>query len=129
MNKIKKTAVALSVMLLLASAGFAGTVKSSTEEPNKEPLLVKYLGEDANYVFFRVSIKSGSNKLVSFAVSDKEEGELYSTVLSADKEQTYKIEKRENQELDFNLLVGSKNYSKSYSKSFTATAGTALEKL
>jgi hypothetical protein len=119
MTKIKNIAVALSMIVLFAGTSFAGTTTNNSlpivvEEPTVEPLVVNYMGEDADYLYFKVSVKSGSNKFVTLAVSDKSEGELYTTVFSTDKEQTFKIEKRNNQELDFNLSAGKKSYSKSF---------------
>ena len=129
MTKIKKIAATLSVIVLFAGTSFAGTKTINLpvviEEPATEPLVVNYMGEDADYLYFKVSVKSGSNKFVSFAVSDKSEGELYSVVFSTDKEQMLKIEKRDNQELDFNLEAG----KKSYSKSFTIMPRVTLAKL
>ena len=130
MTKIKNIAVALSTIVLFAGTSFAGTTTNKSlpivvEEPTVEPLVVNYVGEDAGYLYFKVSVKSGSNKFVSLAVSDKSEGELYTTVFSTDKEQTFKIEKRDNQELDFNLSAG----KKSYSKSFTIMPRVTLAKL
>ena len=81
-----------------------------------EPLSVSFLGEDANYLYFQVSVTADRNKVAYFAVSDMAEGELYSTAFSNDKVQTYKIEKREGQVLDFSLQSGKKFYSKSFSK-------------
>lgn len=130
MTKIKNIALTLSAIALFAGTSFAGTNNINTlpivaEEPTAEPLAVTYMGEDANYLYFKVSVKSGSNKSVSFVVNDKSEGELYATVFNADKEQTLKIEKRDNQELDFNLVAG----KKSYSKSFTIMPRVTLAKL
>lgn len=123
MNKIKNTAVALSAIVLFAGNSFAGTTVNNPvnnggiyygEEPAAELLSVNYLGEDENYLFFQVSVNTGNNKTVSFAVSDVTEGELYSTNLTSGKVQTLKIEKRANQELDFNVRAGKKNYTKSF---------------
>ena len=79
-----------------------------------EPLSVEYLGQDENYLIFQVTVKSFGNQKVSFALNDQAEGELYTSVFTMDKIQTFKIEKRENQELNFNLLVGKKVFSKSF---------------
>ncbi len=130
MTNIKKIAAALSMMVLFAANSFAGMVNKTTlpivvEDPTIEPLSVNYMGEDANYLYFQVSVKSGRNKFVAFAVSDKAEGELYAASFSTDKVQTLKIEKRDNQELDFNLRVGNKHFS----KSFTIMPKVTLEKL
>lgn len=76
---------------------------------------VNFLGEFDGYLYFQVAITAGNQK-VSFAVSDKAEGELYSTDYRSDNIKTYKIEKREGQELDFNLKAGKKYFSTSYSE-------------
>jgi hypothetical protein len=117
MTKTKNIALAFSMIMLFAGTGVAGTIKSLPVPPElqqRNPLAVTYLGEDANYVFFRVSVKAASSKFVSFAVSDKEEGELYTAVFGSNKELTVKVEKRGQQELDFKLLDGNKSYSKSF---------------
>lgn len=132
MNKIKNTAVALSAIVLFAGNSFAGTTVNNPvnnggiyygEEPAAELLSVNYLGEDEEYLFFEVSVKAGNNKAVSFAVNDTFEGELYSTTISSDKVQTLKIEKRLNQELNFNVRAG----KKSYTRSFTVVPTVSLE--
>ncbi len=131
MTKIKNIAVALSTIVLFAGTSFAGTNSNNpslrivNDEPTTEALVVSYMGEDADYLYFKVSVKPGSNKTVSFVVNDKSEGELYATFFSTDKVQTLKIEKRENQELDFNLKAG----KKSYSRSFTIMPTVTLNKL
>ena len=119
MKNIKKIAVVLSSIVLFAATANAGSIKNSVPVTSKanftEPLSVSFLGEDANYLYFRVSVAAGSKKNAYFTVSDMIEGELYSTVFSNDNVQTYKIEKREGQVLDFSLQSGKKFYSKSFS--------------
>jgi len=129
MTKIKNIALALSAIVLFAGNSFAGTVNNAAttavyEEPVADLLAVNYIGEDANYIYFQVSVKKGANKNVSFVVTDQAEGELYSAVYNADKVQTLKIEKRDNQHLDFNVKAGKRNFS----KSFTIMAPVMLEK-
>lgn len=131
MTKIKNIAVALSAIVLFAGNSFAtttvnnATVNAVYEEPAAELLSVNYIGEDANYVYFQVSVKKGANRNVSLVVSDQAEGELYSAVISSDKVQTLKIEKRDGQHLDFNVKAGKKNFS----KSFTIMPAVMLEKI
>ncbi len=51
-------------------------------------------------------------------INDKEEGELYSQSLRKNlKPRTFKIEKKDGQELNFKLLSGNKTYSKTFSAS------------
>lgn len=129
MTKIKNIAVALSVIVLFAGNTFAGTVNKSVtnvglgDEPASELMTVNYIGEDANYLFFEVLVRTGSNKNVSLSVNDAEEGELYAANFKADKKQTFKIEKRFNQELDFSIIAG----KKSFSKTFTVMPTVQLE--
>jgi hypothetical protein len=128
MTKIKNIAAALSAIVLFAGNSFAGTTVNKPvngiyygDEPAAEVLSVNYLGEDAEYLFFQVAVKAGDNKSVSFAVNDTEEGELYAATFKADKVQTLKIEKRYNQELNFNVKAGKKNYTKSFTVMPTVT--------
>jgi hypothetical protein len=129
MNKIKNTAIALSAIVLFAANSFAGTTVNNPvkngiyygEEPAAELLAVNYLGENEEYLFFEVTVKAGGNKAVSFAVNDAVEGELYSATFTSDKVQTLKIEKKFNQELNFNVRAGKKNYIKSFTVIPTVT--------
>jgi hypothetical protein len=130
MTKIKNIAVTLSAIVLFAGNSVAGTVNKpvsgiyyAADEPMAELMTVNYIGEDADYLIFEVSVKAGSNKTISFAVNDKEDGELYSTTFRADKKQTFKIEKRFNQQLNFSISAG----NKSYSRSFTVVPTVTLE--
>lgn len=130
MTKIKNIAVALSAIVLFAGNSVAGTTVSKpvngiyyADEPMAELMTVNYIGENADYLFFEVSVKAGSNKKVSIAVNDSEEGELYAATFRADKKQTLKIEKRYNQQLNFSVRSG----NKSYSKSFTVVPTVKLE--
>ena len=129
MTKIKNIAAALSVIVLFAGNTFAGTVNKPVngiyyaDEPMAELMTVNFIGEDADYLFFEVSVKAGSNKAVSFAVNDSDEGELYTATFRSEKKQTLKIEKRYNQQLNFSVRSG----NKSYSKSFTVVPTVKLE--
>lgn len=129
MTNIRNIAVALSAIVLTAGSSFAAPVSPvntvKTEEPSAEPVSVNFIGEDADYLYFRVTVKKGSNKVVELSVSDLFEGELFSTVYATDKVQTLKIEKRFDQQLDFTVKAGRKNYSRTY----TIMPTVVLEKL
>lgn len=129
MTKIKNIALALSAIVLFAANSFAGTTatKATTivDEPAAQQLTVNFLGEDENYLIFEVTVKPGSNKYVSFIVSDKEDGQIYKSVISSNKTSTVKIEKKDGQELEFSVLAG----KKSVSKSFTIIPTVTLTKL
>jgi len=129
MTKIKNIALTLSVIVLFAANSFAGTVKNTSKaiyvDPSSEKLIVNFVGEENGYLVFEVAVNKGSNKLVTLSVNDKSEGELYKSTVSGSKTQTFKIEKRDNQELEFSLKAD----KVSYSKSFTIVPTVTLTKL
>jgi len=117
MTTIKNSAIALLITVLFASNSFATNVINPVPVVTataENPLSVQYMGEEDGYLFFQVSVNTLDAKKVSFSINDKIEGEIYSTAMSNSKTQTLKIEKRENQELDFQLEIGKKNFSKSF---------------
>lgn len=115
----KSTTILLASLMMLIAGTVIGahknTIVTSTNEPVNSPLYVDFIGEDANYLIFRVTVSTNSNQLVSIVVNDKAEGELYAADITSNRVQTYKIEKRENQELNFQLQIGSNSYSSSFS--------------
>ena len=116
MKTISKLVMTLSV-IVLSTGAFAFNTKTlpvDSGEPTTEPLSVKYIGQDEGYLIFRVVVKSDDYKPVSFVLNNKAEGELYTKVYKTDRLITFKVEKRDNQELDFNLVVNNKSYSKSF---------------
>ncbi len=114
MTNLKNIAVAVASIVIFSNITHAQALKANYSVNYEEPLKVKYLGEDEGYLLFQVTLKSPSSSL--FAISDKSEGELYSTYFSDNlKVQTIKIEKRDEQELAFKLVSGKKTYSKSFS--------------
>lgn len=126
MTKIKNILTVLSVMVLLSGTCYADTTSLNTAvagdpvaNSSAEPLSVQYIGQDENYLIFQVTVKSGGFQMVSFALNDRAEGELYTSVFTSDKVQTFKIEKRENQELNFNLQVGKKTFSRYFTSTGT----------
>ncbi len=116
MTNIKNTALTLSAIVLFATSSFAGTEKKSVFADSsltiEAPVSVQYMGEDANYVIFQVSVKEGENKAAALQVSDRAEGEIYAASFNAAKVQTLKIEKRFDQELSFTVSLGNETYTK-----------------
>ncbi len=129
MTKIKNIALTLSAIVLFAANSFAGTVNNTSKaiyvDPSSEKLIVNFVGEENGYLVFQVAVNKGSNKMVSLSLKDKSEGELYSANVLANKTQTFKVEKRDNQELEFSVRSG----NVSYSKSFTIAPTVTLSKL
>lgn len=119
MTKIKTTALAISAILLFANSSNAATKNNpdtafAAQTAIAEPLSVEYLGEDGDYRLFRVTVTPGSSKNASFSVNDFAEGEIYAAKFSTEKVQTLKIEKRNDQNLDFTVSVDGKAFTKSF---------------
>lgn len=129
MTKIKNIALTLSAIVLFAANSFAGTVTNTSKaiyvDPSSEKLIVNFVGEENGYLVFQVAVNKGSNKMVSLTLKDKTEGELYNSNILDSKTQTFKVEKRDGQELEFSVRAG----KVSYSKSFTIVPTVTLSKL
>jgi hypothetical protein len=129
MTKIKNIALTLSAIVLFAANSFAGTVKNTSKsiyvDPASEKLTVNFVGEENGYLVFHVAVNKGSKKMVSLTLKDKTEGELYNSNVLDGKTQTFKVEKRDGQELEFSVKDG----KTSYSKSFTIVPTVTLSKL
>ncbi len=115
MKKFKNMVLTLVAMVISATAINAKTIDPINTVKVAEPFTVKYIGNDGDYLLFQVIVNSNNTKETSIAVSDKSEGEIYSSdIKSTYKAQTFKIEKRDNQELDFKLVIGKEVYSRSF---------------
>lgn len=115
MTKFKNIAVAVATLVIFTNITNAQAVKASYPVNSEEPMEVKYLGNDGEYLTFQVSVTPAVSGNASFAIADENEGELYSSnVPSSFKVKTVKIEKRADQILDFKLVIGKKTYSKSF---------------
>jgi len=129
MTKIKNIALTLSAIVLFAANSFAGTVNNTSKaiyvDPSSEKLTVNFVGEENGYLIFQVAVNKGSKKMVSLTLKDKTEGELYNSNVSDNKTKTFKVEKRDGQELEFSVRDG----KTSYSKSFTIVPTVTLTKL
>lgn len=127
MKKLKNIAIAVAAVVIFSDISHAQSLESGHAASYEQPLGVKYLGTDGEYLSFEVSIQPGSGEHVLFAVADGNEGELYSSRFTpANKAQTFKIEKRKDQKLDFTLKVGRKTYSKSFSVNTNAVETTTV---
>ncbi|MEY2918036.1 MAG: hypothetical protein RIS73_1750 [Bacteroidota bacterium] len=114
MKNLKNITAAIIAVVLFSTAALAQTVK--TESKVTEPFTVKYLGNEEDYLYFQVEINTGSSNFSLLKINDKADGELYSQSWKTSlKLQTFKIEKKEGQEINFKLLSGNKVYSKSFS--------------
>jgi hypothetical protein len=114
MKNLKNISTALLAVVLFATTAAAQTTVAKTEKATA-PFTVKYIGNEEEYLYFQVEINTGNNFSL-LKIDDKAEGELYSQSWKpALKIQTFKIEKKEGQQLNFKLLSGKKVYSKTFS--------------
>jgi len=117
MTTIKNSAIALLITVLFASNSFATNVINpvpAVTATSENPLNVQYMGEEDGYILFKVIFNTPEANKASFSIKDKTEGEIYSANVNNNKTQTLKIEKRENQELNFQLQIGKNNFSTSF---------------
>ena len=115
MKNLKNITTAIVAVILFATSASAQTVKPAVAN---EPFTVKYIGNEEDYLYFEVEINTGNSNFAMLKINDKEEGELYSQSLRKNlKPRTFKIEKKDGQELNFKLLSGNKTYSKTFSAS------------
>jgi hypothetical protein len=123
MYKLKNIALSLIALIVLSVTANA-TTDSTRIEGKSESFTVKYLGNDGDYLVFEVVMQSADAKHTSLQISDKAEGNIYtSAIRSSYRAQRMKIEKKGGQELDFKLMVGGNVYT----QSFVFMAPVALE--
>lgn len=102
------------------------TTAASAQTAAAEPLTVKYIGMEDNYLLFQVEVNTTANFSL-FKINDKAEGELFSqSWKSSNKPLTFKIEKKDNQELSFTLVSGKKAYSKNFATTINTVETTSV---
>ena len=115
MKNLKNITTAIIAVVLFATTASAQTATANTAKAG-EPFTVKYIGNEDDYLYFQVEINTGNSNYSLLKINDKAEGELYSQSWKASlKVQTFKIEKKDGQQLNFKLLSGNKVYSKTFS--------------
>jgi hypothetical protein len=121
MKNLKNIATAIIAVVLLATTAAAQSVNTN------EPLTVKYIGAEDDYLFFQVEVKPENSNYSWLKINDKAEGELYSQSLKLNSRvQTFKIEKKDGQELSFRLVSGNKVYTKTFSASTSIIEKTTV---
>lgn len=129
MKTLKTAIVAFVSFVVFTNTSSAQALPVSISAKVDEPFAVKYLGVDGSYLVFEVIVKSPENRTATLELADKSEGELYSANFRVNKVTTYKVEKRDNQELDFKLTMGRKIYSKSFFVNTARIETTVVEPL
>jgi len=128
MTKLKTIVAAVASLVIFTNIAHAQTATSTNYQANyAEPLTVKYLGSEGDYLYFEVSLKPQTEGKAKFEIVDKNEGAFYAAGVSNDfKVKTYKVEKREDQVLDFRLHFGKKTYSKTFSINTSLVENTTV---
>jgi hypothetical protein len=110
----KNLLVVLITLALLISTGIA---QPSTPANSEDPLSVKYIGMDGDFLLFEVTLIAGNMKDPLFAIEDETEGEIYSKSVAANARTIhFRIEKTTDQSLSFYLVSGKKLYTRSFSE-------------
>lgn len=112
------------IAALLVAISFTTAVNA--QSANNEPLTVKYIGMEDNYLLFQVEVNTNTNFSL-FKINDKAEGEIFSqSWKNNSKPLTFKIEKKDSQELSFTLVSGKKAYSKNFATSTNTVETTSV---
>lgn len=125
---MKNLKVVLTVMVVIFLLG--GEVKAQSFEAAKmeDNFSVKFTGTEDNYLCFQVEVKGLNENVSILKISDKQEGELYAQNWRVKTPfQIFKIEKKDGQQLIFNLQAGSKEFIKTFSTTTRLIENTIVE--
>ncbi len=116
-----------NIIAALFSTALFTAANAQTAATPQEPLTVKYIGTDAGYLLFQVDVNTNTANFSLFKINDKTEGELFSQSWKSNyRTQTFKIEKKDYQELSFTLLAGKKAYTKAFSTNTSTVETTTV---
>jgi hypothetical protein len=102
------------------------TTAASAQTAAQEPLTVKYIGMEENYLLFQVEVNTAASFSL-FKINDRTEGELFSqSWRNSNKPLTFKIEKKDAQELSFTLVSGKKAFTKNFATSTNVIETTTV---
>jgi len=119
--KVSLAIICLFLITTTLNAQIGSTVK------NEDNFSVKFTGIQDNYLCFQVEIKDMYKNSV-LKISDKTEGELYTQNWKVKSPyQVFKIEKKDGQQLIFNLQTGSKDITKIFSATTKMIENTIVE--
>lgn len=119
MKNMKNIIAALFVTVFFTSVASAQTAA-------QEPLTVKYIGTEENYLMFQVEVNTPA-AFSLFKINDRNEGELFSqSWKNSNKPLTFKIERKEAQELSFTLVTGKKSFVKNFAANTNSVETTTV---
>ena len=116
MTTLKNLAVAAASLVIFSNITHAQTMKASYALNANEAFKVKYIGDEGEYLVFKVILDIPETTKALFSIYDKIEGELYTSFYAGSTaERVVKIERTDkSQVLDFKMIVGKKAFSKSF---------------
>ncbi len=110
MKNVTRIIPAILMMFLLATTATAQ--KSSNQS---KPFNVQYIGSDEGYLTFTISIEGDTKQHAALKINEKNEGEIFSDYWGKNiTTKTFKIEKKEVNDLSFTLFIGTKNFTKKF---------------
>lgn len=122
--KSLKVLVAAVTLFFISTTLKAQAVSVVKQEDN---FSVKFIGIQDNYLCFQVEITSTDNNSI-LKISDKTEGELYTQNWKPKSPyQFFKIEKKDGQQIVFNLRTGNKEITKTFSTTTRTVEDTIVE--
>ncbi len=115
MKNLKVITTLFIAAVIFSNASVAQSFKALEKQDN---FSVKYIGSDDNYLTFQIDVKDINDNTPVLIISDKLEVNLYTQNWSSKFPfMLFKIEKQQAQELTFNLSIGNKVISKTFSSS------------
>jgi hypothetical protein len=125
---ISKTPVALfwGLVILIGSAS-AQPLNGPDKKSSAEPLTVKYEGVDGDYLLFEITVNTTDVKRPELRIIDENTGPFYlQTLTSGEQVEKIKIEKKDEQNLSFELTAGKDTYNKSFAVNTCFTEKTTV---
>ena len=123
MKSFKVILSAISLFLI----SFGSKAQAVSVVMPQDNFSVKFTGVQENYLCFQVEITSNDNNSI-LKISDKTEGELYTQNWKPKYPfQFFKIEKKDGQQIIFNLKTGNKIITKTFSATTRTVENTIVE--
>ena len=123
MKKLKGSLTIICLFLITTTLN----AQISSAVKKEDNFSVKFTGIQDNYLCFQVEIKDTYKNSI-LKISDKTEGELYTQNWKVKSPyQVFKIEKKDGQQLIFNLQTGSKEITKIFSATTKMIENTIVE--
>lgn len=113
---ILKNLAAAASLVIFSNITHAQIIKASYTVNANEVFKVKYIGDEGEYLVFKVVLDVPETTKALFSIYDKIEGELYTSFYAGSTtERIIKVERTDNsQVLNFKMKVGKKAFSKSF---------------